>query len=348
MSERIKVAMAVQLLFGILVDLLLAFYAATFIANGKTSSHQFNCPQTNSQQFNYPQTASQQFNCRNMHTIQLKDMLGQGTYKVVYLGVYANHTKVVVKFPKRPKDCLLKNSNSQHCLDQSRMKLIKEIHASQQLKHPNILPMLGYCHKSRKIGATSFHQEGLISVYEYGSSVNRRTLEMFPTLWRLNTMIELLDLLIYLENSPMGSIQIRDMRTKHFVLKGNKLMLIDLEGLEAGEPLCGAPKPRNLNIPSVDRGTGIITPKECKSLNLSCTGGHCVGFNAVNALQKLNYYVLMFMLSIPEDDKDKLGPQNTRIIKETFARANAMLKKPHIYSATVLRHLLLKCRDELK
>ncbi len=65
---------------------------------------------------------------------------------------------------------------------------------------------------------------------------------MFQTLWRLNTMIELLKLLVYFENSQMGSIQIRDMRTKHFVLNSNKLMLIDLEGLEAGEPLCGAPK----------------------------------------------------------------------------------------------------------
>ncbi len=55
-------------------------------------------------------------------------------------------------------------------------------------------------------------------------------------------MINLLDLLVYLENSPMGSIQIRNMRTKHFVLNSNELMLIDFEGLEAGEPPCRTPK----------------------------------------------------------------------------------------------------------
>ncbi len=68
------------MLFGILVDLFLAFYASTYIINGRADS--------------------QQFNCRSMHTIQLKDMLGQGNYKNVYLGVYDNNTKVVVEIPK--------------------------------------------------------------------------------------------------------------------------------------------------------------------------------------------------------------------------------------------------------
>ena len=287
------------------------------------------------------------FNCANLDTIKLMGVLGSGSFKTVYLGTYGSGSKVAVKVTKLPNHCPHKGHvELRNCLYRSLTKVSREIDVSLQLSHPNILPMLGYCHRSRRVGTESLSEEGLVSVYDYGEVVHNRTLIQAPVRWRLDTMVELMDLMMYMDASPMGSLQLRDLRTKHFVQKNGKLLLIDLEGMQSLEPFCDFSKrsdPKNRENIVGEK----IKPEECHRRNLSCTGNRCVGYNAVYSMERLYLYVFRFMLDVSVGDKTELGPRNTILVNRGFATLRAMLQEPANYKKETIQEVILQLRKSL-
>ncbi len=294
------------------------------------------------------QNASYMFNCANLDTIKLAGILGNGSFKTVYLGTYGSGKKVAVKVMKLPKHCPDNDhAGLLHCLYRSRMKVSGEIHVSQQLSHPNILPMLGFCHRSRRVGTNSLSEEGLVSVYDYGEVVHDSTLKNSRIRWRLDTMIELIDLMMYLEKSPMGSLQLHDLRTKHFVQKNGKLLLIDLEGMHSLEPFCDHSGQSEIESQVDILRADMIKPEECHRWNLSCIERRCVGYNAVYSMEKLYHYIFRFMLDVGAADEAVLGPRKTILAKRGFAMLHAMLQEPANYKKETIQQVILQIRKVL-
>ena len=237
------------------------------------------------------------FNCSNLHDITLKRKLGNGVSKQVLLGLYGEH-KVAVKMVTRTvpdvTSCTRRivqqfsNADVQvedllhKCYVFPNMKLMKEILLLQQLKHPNLLQMLGYCVRSEETESTSLQDHGVVAVYEYAVRFYTATLGTWPVQKRLNSAFELADLLHYLEHSPLGSLHIADFKDAHFLLSnGQHIKLTDMDDVSSQEPSCS------------DQGDKLC------NYGLQCIGGICPGHNAKANMD--NMYRLLFQNLLQED-----------------------------------------------
>ena len=77
------------------------------------------------------------FNCANIASIKLVHLLGSGINKKTYLGEYGTGTKVAVK--------MLSTQHRKKVRGDQLKIFMKEILLLQQLKHRNILKLLGFC-----------------------------------------------------------------------------------------------------------------------------------------------------------------------------------------------------------
>ena len=263
------------------------------------------------------------FTCNNIDQIVVKRKLGQGVTKQVYLGQYGG-SKVAVKMITRNvidvKSCLLKLKRNvtgidevelpretQRCYTLPNMKLMKEILLLHQLKHPNMLKLLGYCARSEETESTSLQDHGVIAVYEYALPFYPSTLSTWPWYLRVKTAFELTDLLHYLHHSPLGSLRISDFKEIHFLLKDGRIKLTDLDDVTSLEPKCDSHPSDNVgNVDSIavanganalyNHGAKGNTLSRTCGFNLQCVGGICQGFNALHNLAHMNKHYFQYLL----------------------------------------------------
>ena len=231
-----------------------------------------------SRDMNIAQTSPRyQFNCSNIHQINIIQTLGRGVSKQALLGVYEGR-KVVVKMASLSSQdivsCLTENPQSpewrSRCIGFPNMKIMKEILLLQQLDHPNILDLLGFCVRSEETESMSLLDHGVIAVYEYAQELKVSAMERWTFSRRLDTAIQMMDFAVYLEHSPLGSLKLPDFKTSHFRLVGETTKFIDFDDVNNLEPSCSDRNSSSKTIP---------TPPPCK-FGLSCVNGDCRGFNA--------------------------------------------------------------------
>ena len=245
------------------------------------------------------------FGCHNLGDISIKRKIGQGVTKTVYLGIY-NQKKMAVKMVTRNvidvmsclktlrRDPLGDIVDRHKCYTLPNMKLMKEVLLLQQLHHPNLLKLTGYCVRSEETDSTSLQDHGIVATYEYGLQFYMSSLKEWPWRLRLRTAIELAELLDYFANSPLGSLSISDFKDTHFLLVNGRVKLIDLDDVTSLEPTC---KP--------SRGTSEIC-----GYNTQCVGGICVGYNA---RRNMDNFSKMFFSNLLFSDDAKNEEQLSRI-----------------------------------
>ncbi len=263
-------------MFGVLVGLLICVIVLTFsTAYIKQDTSSMMCKEVLTNTINDVTLTNKSsdyiFNCENMNTIKLLRVLGTGIDKVTHLGVYGEGTKVAVKMVAN----LTRTSPNG---DRLKM-LMKEILLFQELKHRNILKLLGFCIRGNKLGTDSLKEERAIAVYEYGEEVyrNRSFLTHLPLPQRLDTVLAIIDLFVYLERSPLGSLRLKDLQLRHFLWHDNTLKLIHLDG-DWEEPSCQAKDNTRCEF------------------NVTCVEGRCVGSNAKSNLLRISQVLLSLLL----------------------------------------------------
>ncbi len=236
-----------------------------------------------------------QFSCSNIHQINIIQTLGRGVTKQALLGVYRGR-KVVVKMTSLMSEdivsCLKETSQSpewrSRCIGFPNMKIMKEILLLQQLDHPNILDLLGFCVRSEETNSMSLLDHGVIAVYEYAQELKISAMERWTFSRRLDTATQMMDLAVYLEHSPLGSLKLPDFKTSHFRLVGETAKFIDFDDVDNLEPSCSDRNSSSKTIP---------TPPQCK-FGLSCESGICRGFNAkINIKNMADFYLLKLLHS---------------------------------------------------
>ena len=270
------------------------------------------------------------YTCANIPEILVKRKLGQGVTKQVYLGLH-NSRKVAIKMVTRNvidvMSCIKRlrretadisslPGEKHKCYTLPNMKLMKEILLLNQLHHPNLLKLLGYCVRSEETDSTSLQEHGIVAVYEYGLRFYVSNLREWPWQLRLRTAIELADLLEYLQTSPLGSLRISDFKDAHFLLKDGKIKLTDLDDVTSLEPNC-QPNPG----PDVDL-KGVRSAARVCGYDLKCIGGICPGFNAMKNLDNFNrLFFSSLLFGDVMDVEDHMARLRTRLDNLTIGAA---------------------------
>ena len=130
-----------------------------------------------------------------------------------------------------------------------------------ELDHKGLAKMYGYCLEQRNTTSLNVAENGIKVIWEYGTDVYA-AIKTCTWQQRIRHVKELVDLLIYLENSPIGSLRISDFKDIHFMYMNNSIKAIDFEDLKNEEPLCSSQNP-------CEEGYGIV-----------CDNGSCTGYNA--------------------------------------------------------------------
>ncbi|CAG2216957.1 PKDCC [Mytilus edulis] len=258
------------------------------------------------------------FNCANIHKIHIfKNDVGQGRSKSVDIGTY-NGQKVVIK-----KLSSFKNRVRQ---EYRQLLFMKEILIRDQLEYPGLIKMLGYC--VRHLNSEGFqrrhpHRGDITAVYEYGVEFDIRNLTLNIE-ERLVHALKLADLILYLQNSPLGSLMIGDFKDAHFIMVNNRIKLIDFDYMHNVEHPClflpNQPKtdcPFNIDCTKLEANyspSSTLT-KPCY-YNKGCKLGECRGYNVKYNIKRVNqsfYRTLLKPELFPSEMQQSLSNLNTKL-----------------------------------
>ena len=78
------------------------------------------------------------------------------------------------------KDFFIPTSPTEACNVFPHNKLYKEILLHQQLRHPNIASLLGFCLRGEEVEGIDLETHGVVAVYELGETVLSSTLIAMP------------------------------------------------------------------------------------------------------------------------------------------------------------------------
>ena len=230
------------------------------------------------------QLQAREIDCANIHEIVLDEKpIGRGTRKLTYLGTTGEGEKIALKVVDPVANDI----------QLAQLSLFKEILLLQQLDHPGILKLKGYCviNNRKPKSDTDPKKEGIIGVFERAEKFDIKSLSERK---KIQTAFELADILDYLEDSPFGSFLMTDLRKDNFMFVEGRLKLTDADLLNAPEPECMGKQACVTWDPNAScRDWG------CK-LRVPCFMGQCQGYNAKLMIRMAHDKFFMELLQCDE------------------------------------------------
>ncbi|XP_063431341.1 protein O-mannose kinase-like [Mytilus trossulus] len=247
------------------------------------------------------------FNCTNINSIRLfKYDIGGGMSKTIDIGTFERETVVVKRLSprKNPKE---RDAQFREVL------FMKDILMRDQLDHPSIIKMLGFCVNHLKHDLDIYQGYlpfgDISAVYEFGKEF-RIAEAKFRIEERLNHALDIADLISYLHHSPLGSLKLVDfLPYDHFLMVKGKIKLIDLDYINNVEPTCYFSSGCSYyNITCQPLNSYEIQYTNCKSTN-NCTIGVCRGTNLKHNMARFTESFFAHLLKpelYPLDKQKKL------------------------------------------
>ncbi|KAM4663501.1 extracellular tyrosine-protein kinase PKDCC-like [Discoglossus pictus] len=221
--------------------------------------------------------------CEDLTYLTGIDYVGAGFTKLVLKGTLKNGRVVALKLINGDgndmKQCVQLYGDHVGCFRLATYKLQKEVTLLQTLRHPGIIQLHGHC----------FHNSissdiRVTAILELGSPV--KMIQLLQTPWeeRFKICLDLVKLLHYLANSPLGSIALLDFQPRQFVLVDGNLKVTDMDDAATMELECREDKDCFLSFPS-KTFTGV-----CSST------GTCIGANEKRNLFNAYRYFFTYLL----------------------------------------------------
>uniref|UniRef100_A0ACB8G5U5 Uncharacterized protein n=1 Tax=Sphaerodactylus townsendi TaxID=933632 RepID=A0ACB8G5U5_9SAUR len=193
--------------------------------------------------------------------------------------------------------CVRRYGHPGGCRRLAAYKLLKEMTLLQSLEHPGIVKLYGQCHDSSANPAAK-----ITTILELGRPLEM--IELLQTPWekRFKICLDLVELLYYLANSPLGSITLLDFQPRQFVMVNGVLKVTDLDDVSTEELSCQTDKDCLLEFPT-------------KTFSLKCMHGKCEGINEQRNL--FNAYRYFFTYLLPHTAPITLQPILKDILNAT-------------------------------
>ncbi|XP_071485028.1 extracellular tyrosine-protein kinase PKDCC-like [Diadema antillarum] len=214
-------------------------------------------------------TSGKFLTCRDISRMQQVAPIGKGTTKEVFGGTFRGRgvaIKMVTPSVKDVQLCFNKRAYRQkeECYEYANYKLMKEIAYSLQLSNERILKLLGFCVRGDAVTG-SVRDQGIVSVVEVGKKLSEYRLKQFTWAERLQVGSDIAELLVFLENSPLGSLEIGDLKLSQFIMVDGRIKLGDLDDMSSEERRC-----------QKSRDCGILG----ENAGIECLNSTCMGINA--------------------------------------------------------------------
>ncbi|XP_072283766.1 extracellular tyrosine-protein kinase PKDCC-like [Pyxicephalus adspersus] len=240
--------------------------------------------------------------CKNLSHLSGINYIGSGFTKLVLKGTLVNGRDIALKTVHSEgndvKNCVQVYGDHVGCHRLATYKLQKEIALMQILQHPGIIQLHGQCYMNSEpldIRVTA--------MLDLGSPLDMIQLLQAPWEERFKVCLELVRLLHYLANSPLGSVALLDFQPRQFVLVEGSLKLTDLDDAIRKEKSCRTDADCTLTFP-------------VRSFGVTCSpGGTCMGANEKRNLY--NAYRFFFTYLLPHASPPALRPLLQDIMNAT-------------------------------
>ena len=296
-------------------------YNAVYISEHSKRVTLVNATRSN---LNIPCPPKYVFNCRNIHEIRAMyhPHGAEGRLKRVDVGVFKKQKVAVKRF---------RNIKTEAVSYELRQYLfMNEILLLDQLNHPSLIKMLGYCvrngrHKDLRTTPTDVD---ITAVFEYGEPFNFGNMSVSVE-QRLQHSIDLSSLLEYMSNTPLGSIIMADFKAIHFLMVNNSIKLIDLDFFHNVEHSCNTTMKCRYNL-TCDTSQNL-------SAKPGTSIGVCTGYNVKHNIKKMyeNIFILLlqkkyFPVQIHQMIDEVTDKLKRNDIEVTYL-VNTLKKILHIY-----------------
>lgn len=271
-------------------------------------------------------------NCKNIHEISVIYHAhgASGRLKKVDVGVFREQTVAVKRF-RNIKPAAVSYELRQYLF-------MKEILLLDQLSHPSLIKMLGYCFRNGRHEnlLTTPTDVDITAVFEYGEPFNFGNMSVSVE-QRLQHSIDLSSLLEYMSNTPLGSLIMADFKAAHFLMVSNSIKLIDFDYFHNVEPSCNTTIQCLYNLTcDTSKGRSTTPERDCNP-EYGCNSGVCTGSNLRHNIKKMNddllYYLLQkayFPVQLHAMIDEVTGKLNKNDIDVTYL-VNTLREILHIY-----------------
>lgn len=228
--------------------------------------------------------------CKDIDYIRISQAIKVGSKKYVDRAILRpQNTEVVIKSQGNDQEtkikCMKRVYDADKCHNMGNYHLMREILLLSILKHPGIVNLIGFCIRGDSINY-DIKKKGLLLVLEAGTPVTPGILSYTQWDIRMRFAIQLAEMLKYLEESPLGSVELLGIRMDDFVTtRENKLKLVDLDDVNLDEKTCQSDA--DCKIPTASLA------------HISCESGRCKDWNAKNNMQRVGASLFNELLSNP-------------------------------------------------
>lgn len=225
-----------------------------------------------------------EMDCDSLVDMQAVEVLGSGYTKLVVKVNLAGGEPVALKLVNEKGidmgKCVEDFQDPQGCRELVSYKLKKEIVLLQRLQHPNVIQLKGHCAGSGRGG----EGERVTVILEQGNPLQMIQLLQSPWEDRFRVCLDLVRLLHFLSQSPLGSVALLDFQPRQFVTVSGQLKLTDLDDASAEETSCQTDADCTLQFPH-------------RNFTLPCSArGVCEGLSEKRNIYNAYRYFFTYLL----------------------------------------------------
>ncbi|KAJ1104969.1 hypothetical protein NDU88_002377 [Pleurodeles waltl] len=213
-----------------------------------------------------PESAQEGLGCQDLSALKQVDYLGSGFTKLVLKATLADGRAVALKSVHGEgsdlRGCMELYGDPAGCYRLATYKLLKEVTLLRGLQHPGIVQLQGQCYDNSLDGDTR-----VTAMLELGCPLEMIKLLQTPWEERFKICLNLVQLLHYLAQSPLGSIALLDFQPRQFVLVDGKLKVTDLDDASTEELPCRKDDDCRLDFPTKTFALRCAPSGTCERIN---------------------------------------------------------------------------------
>ncbi|KAK3589141.1 hypothetical protein CHS0354_017108 [Potamilus streckersoni] len=233
--------------------------------------------------------------CQKIDKLTLSNSYNTFNSKKYVDRINLGNEEIIIKSTGQDQDmkieCMKDDYNAERCSALGNYKIMREVVFFAILQSPGIAELKGFCLRGQTVDS-QMSKKGAILVMPNGEAINYHTIAGYTWQKQLEYSVRLMDLLDYLEHSPIGSLGLVHFEGRDIMLFGDMPKLVDLDDFIIGDKPCQ----QNSECVIQDRS----------QTELKCVDRKCQGYNAKNNLYLIYDNFMKYMLAAPPSNEKQM------------------------------------------